>query len=112
MAETAWLSVSRDGEVFTTYVDRDGRYRDLRNGAVAFAGTWEQNADGRICFEPDAGDRACWDHGAPDKDGTMRMTHTDGRAIIVKSVNYTLPAILDGDNTSDSPNDSPVDGGG
>ncbi|MGB3469232.1 MAG: hypothetical protein WBA51_00235 [Erythrobacter sp.] len=109
MAETAWLSVSRDGAVFTTYLDRDGRYRDLRAGAVAFAGTWEQNAEGRICFEPDAGNRACWEHGAPDKSGSVRMTASDGRAIIVKRVTYTMPAILDADDTSHGSGDGPED---
>lgn len=125
MAETAWLSVSEDGEVFTTFLDPDGRFRDLRDGAIAFTGTWKQDAEGRLCLTPDlagatgspaemgaeeaTGEQAegvadtataratCWDYGVPGNNGTMRATRTDGRAIELKRIAYTAPASSDAD---------------
>lgn len=92
MAQTAWLSITADGEVFTTFLDGDGRYRDVNGGTVRFGGTWEQNADRELCFTPDEGEGACWKHRAPGLNGTMRATTSDGRAIEVKKVAYTPPA--------------------
>jgi len=94
MAETAWLSVSEAGEVFTTYLDPDGRYRDERGGQVVYGGTWEQNSKRELCFAPDGGDGACWTHRAPGLDGVMRATNSRGTAIEVKKVVYTAPALL------------------
>ena len=91
MAETAWLSVSADGAVYTTFLDPDGRYRDMRDGEIAFAGNWEQNASGRLCFAPDQGKAACWAHGSPGLNGEMRATNEDGYAIEVKRITYTPP---------------------
>lgn len=91
MAETAWLSVTADGEVFTTYLDGDGRYRDVSGGTLRFGGTWEQTPDRELCFTPDEGEGACWEHRSPGLNGTMRATATDGRAIEVKKVSYTPP---------------------
>ena len=89
MAETAWLSVSADGAVYTTFLDPDGRYRDLRDGEIVFAGNWEQNASGRLCFAPDQGKLACWSHGSPGLNGEMRATNEEGYAIEVKRITYT-----------------------
>ena len=94
MAETAWLSVSEAGEVFTTYLDPDGRYRDERGGQVVYSGTWEQNPNRELCFMPDSGEGACWAHSSPGLDGVMRATSGQGRAIEAKKVVYTAPAIL------------------
>ena len=91
MAETAWLSVSADGAVYTTYLDPDGRYRDTRDGAIVYAGKWEQNTSGQLCFAPDAGQGVCWDHKAPGLDGVLRATHPDGHAIELKRIAYTPP---------------------
>jgi hypothetical protein len=91
MAKTAWLSVSKDGDVFTTYLDADGRYRDLREGAITNSGTWEQNEDGELCFKPDSGLIVCWAHGRPGLNGVMRATNASGRAIEVKKVSYRPP---------------------
>lgn len=91
MAETAWLSITADGEVFTTFLDGDGRYRDVSGGTVRFGGTWEQNADRELCFTPDQGEGTCWAHRAPGLNGTMRATASDGRTIEVKKVAYTPP---------------------
>ena len=89
MAETAWLSVSEEGVVYTTLLDPDGRYRDIRDGKIAYQGTWEQNASSELCFSPDKGMGACWEHGAPGLDGVMRATNRAGRSIEVKRITYT-----------------------
>lgn len=92
MAETAWLSITEDGEVYTTFLDGDGRYRDVSGGEVRFRGAWEQSADRELCFTPDKGQGTCWAHKAPGLNGTMRATASDGRLIEVKKVAYTPPA--------------------
>ena len=43
-AETAWRITSEDGARYTTYLDRDGSYRDLRNGDLWQEGQWTFNA--------------------------------------------------------------------
>lgn len=96
MAETAWLSVTEQGEVFTTYLDGDGQYRDVRNGEVIYSGAWEQNQDRELCFTPSGAESSCWAHGAPGLNGVMRATNSAGRAIEVKKVVYTAPPVLGG----------------
>ena len=91
MAETAWLSVSADGSVYSTYLDPDGRYRDTSNGEVVFAGSWEQSTPGQLCFNPDAGESVCWAHKSPGLGGVMRATHPDGHAIELKRIAYAPP---------------------
>ena len=93
MAETAWLSVSEEGAVYTTFLDPDGRYRDLRDGQIVHTGSWEQNASSELCFSPDDGMGACWEHGSPGLDGVMRATNRAGRAIEVKRITYTPQAV-------------------
>ena len=104
MAGTAWLSVSADGEVFTTYLDPDGRYRDVSGGTVRFAGAWRQTGNGELCFTPDTGEGACWDHGAPGLGAVMKATDASGHTIEVRQVAYTPPA--------PAPNDAPEAGSG
>ncbi|MDY7098576.1 MAG: hypothetical protein SXU28_10610 [Pseudomonadota bacterium] len=92
MAETAWLTVSNDGAVLTTFLDPDGQYRDFRNGEPAFNGTWSENADDQLCFTPDTGIGGCWTTGSSNDDGSMRVTNEDGRAIMLKRITYQSPA--------------------
>ncbi|MEM1195591.1 MAG: hypothetical protein AAGH57_05760 [Pseudomonadota bacterium] len=91
MAQTAWLSVSDDGAVYTTFLDPDGRYRDMQGGALAYTGAWEQGAARELCFTPDKGAGSCWSHGAPGLDGVMRATSSAGRAIALKRIAYVPP---------------------
>ncbi|MEO0588923.1 MAG: hypothetical protein AAFZ11_00035 [Pseudomonadota bacterium] len=93
MAETAWLSVSEEGAVYTTFLDPDGRYRDLRDGQIVHTGSWQQNASSELCFSPDNGTGACWEHGSPGLDGVMRATNRAGRSIEVKRITYTPQAV-------------------
>lgn len=94
-SETAWLTVGVDGAVQTTFFDADGRYRDLRNGALAAQGGWERRGDGMLCFEPDTGSGACWDTGPVDDKGEAIATDTAGKRIAIKRVAYIAPAASD-----------------
>ncbi|MEE4204881.1 MAG: hypothetical protein V2I39_01220 [Erythrobacter sp.] len=91
MAATAWLSVSDAGDVYITYLDPDGRYRDLKEGRLAFSGTWRQKAGGELCFTPDQGTAQCWEHGAPGADRRMLATSSDGREIELRRITYSPP---------------------
>jgi hypothetical protein len=91
MAETAWLSVGEDGSVYTTYLDPDGKYRDTSNGEVVYAGEWDQNTQGQLCFNPDKGEGVCWAHKSPGLNGVMRAKHPDGHAIELKRIAYVPP---------------------
>ena len=95
MAETAWLSVSEDGVAYTTFLDSDGRYRDLLDGDVAFTGSWEQTSGGELCFTPDDAPSTCWSHGAPGLNGVMRAKNGAGREIALKQITYMPPAATD-----------------
>lgn len=110
LTETAWLSVSEDGAVFTTFLDPDGRYRDLRNGEPAYAGDWSERPDGKLCFTPDAGQGGCWAIGAPGDGGEMRATNSDGRAITLKRITYAPPMRDNADAPEDADGEEPQEG--
>lgn len=100
-SETAWLTVGTDGAVQTTFFDADGRYRDLRNGALTAQGGWERRGDGMLCFEPDTGSGACWDTGPVDDKGEAIATDTAGMRIVIKRVAYIAPAASDAADAGD-----------
>lgn len=92
-ADTAWLSVGRDGSVQTTFLDAGGRYRDFRNGEAADSGSWEQRPDGSICFAPDAGLGACWATETSENDGTAIVVNETGTRVAIKRITYTAPPV-------------------
>lgn len=63
-AGTAWRAQGEDGSLYTTYIDADGTYRDLRNGDPWQTGKWTYDLAGenRLCFTPDDenGAERCW----------------------------------------------------
>lgn len=73
---TAWRVAGADGGRYVTFLDAEGRYRDLKDGEPFHTGAWDRRADGSICFLPDGAEtqRRCW---TPD-----RMTD-DGRMVVV-----------------------------
>ena len=94
-AGTAWRAISEDGARFTTYLDSDGTYRDLRNGDEWQVGNWRYDveAGALLCFAPESENAAetCW------KPGKMRgekldATDADGRRIELHKVEYVPPA--------------------
>ena len=93
-AETAWRITSEEGARYTTYLDRDGSYRDLRNGDLWQEGQWTFNATGdeRLCFTPDEenGVERCW---KPESmtDDMMDATGPQERRIELQRVDYQLP---------------------
>ena len=100
-AETAWRATSEDGARYTTYLDRDGTYRDLRNGDPWQTGQWTFNSTGeqRLCFTPDAEDGAerCWTPQSMQGD-TMVATGGGDRRIELTRIDYQLP---DTDSSAD-----------
>lgn len=94
LAETAWRVIGEDGAIYTTLLDADGTYRDLRNGDALQSGEWERKEDGRLCFTPEAEDRSgeCWELGEQDKDGKLRATDSNDRAVELRQVTYIAPA--------------------
>jgi len=105
MAETGWLTIGRDGSVYTTQFDADGTYRDYRNGEFLQEGKWRRSEDGLLCFTPATQDRpgACWETLGLEDDGTMRARDADGRAIQLRRVSYLPPetAANDEDEAAD-----------
>lgn len=97
-AESGWLTVGADGGVQTTFLDADGRYRDLRNGEQVAQGSWQQRPDGSLCFEPDTGFGACWTIEPLEDDGSAIAVNGEGKRIEVRRVSYIGPdASNDGD---------------
>lgn len=92
MAESGWLTVGADGAVQTTFFEPDGRYRDLRNGALIAQGRWERRNDGMLCFEPDSGIGACWETGPVNDAGEAIATDTTGKRITIRRIAYLAPA--------------------
>lgn len=88
---TAWLTIGGDGSVQTTFLDPEGRYRDLRDGVPLAEGSWLRDPDGRLCFEPDAGRGACWTFGDIGEDGEAIATDGEGKTIAIKRVAYRPP---------------------
>ncbi|MFW2349771.1 hypothetical protein [Qipengyuania sp.] len=99
LAATAWRTLSEDGARYTTYLDPDGSYRDLRNGDPWQTGSWRY-IDGeegkRLCFKPDDenGLERCWEPGRVSGD-TMRAKGDSGITIELERVEYQPPAEAD-----------------
>ena len=95
-AATAWRTLAADGARYTTYLDQDGTYRDLRNGDPWQTGSWryseEEGSGKRLCLRPDDenGVERCWE---PDRmrNGVMRAENDAGTVIELESLTYALP---------------------
>ena len=105
-ARTAWRVEDEDGARYTTYLDEGGRYRDFRNGDPWHSGSWEVDADGRLCLEPESetGDaengagagggtapRRCWNPEGMDGDGGMIVQSGSGRRVRLQQTEYRAP---------------------
>ena len=95
LVETAWRAISEEGARFTTYLDENGTYRDLRNGDPYQTGSWtyiEASRGKMLCFTPDDenGVETCWEPGTRDGE-TLIMTGPAGRRIELTSVEYIAP---------------------
>ena len=94
-AGTAWRSLAEDGARYTTYLDQDGQYRDLRNGDAYQAGTWAYatgERGGELCFDPEGENTksTCW---RPDrmKDDMLIVRGPGDRRIQLERVDYIIP---------------------
>ncbi|MEE4153555.1 MAG: hypothetical protein V2I27_05305 [Erythrobacter sp.] len=110
MPGTAWLSVSREGYAYQTFIDPDGRYRDYRDGALVFTGTWREDTTGELCFAPDEGAGKCWSFGGPQPDGSLRVTDEDGREVILRRITYTPRVEDDAEGEDEAEADEAADG--
>ena len=94
-AATAWRAVAEDGARYTTQLDPDGTYRDLRNGDPWQVGSWTYS-DGEqgklLCFTPgdENGIERCWEPERMRGD-TMRATSDSGTTIELERVDYEPP---------------------
>jgi len=95
-AATAWRTVAEDGARYTTQLDPDGTYRDLRNGDPWQVGSWTYS-DGEqgklLCFTPgdENGIERCWEPERMRGD-TMRATSDSGTTIELERVDYEPPS--------------------
>lgn len=95
-AETAWRVIAEDGARYTTLLDSDGIYRDLRNGDPWQQGNWT-SAEGpegkQLCFIPadENGVERCWLPGRMEGE-TLTATGPSGRRIELTRVEYTAPS--------------------
>ena len=101
LAETAWLARSDDGARYVTYLDKDGTYRDMRNGDPFQEGEWSyaEGPEGKqLCFKPqdEGGVETCWMPGRT-KDGLMAATGPGGRRIELEKVAYEPAGDAEGD---------------
>ncbi len=90
---TAWKSVGDEGARYVTYLDADGRYRDLRNGDPYQEGAWELGDDGRLCFAPDPeeADGDCWQAQSMNAEGELVMMNDAQRRILLERMTYRPP---------------------
>ena len=100
---TAWRALAADGARYTTYLDADGTYRDLRNGDPWQTGKWTHadSPQGRLlCFTPDHdnGVERCWEPGRMSE-GAMRAESETGLSIELERVEYSLPPEVDEEPT-------------
>lgn len=96
---TAWRIVAEDGARYTTYLDEDGRYRDLRNGDPWQEGTWENDGEDRLCFLPDAEGAVlrCWHPDRMEGRDSMIVSGENGVRIRLQRADYVPPADEEGD---------------
>lgn len=90
---SAWRAEGADGAIYSTFLDPEGRYRDLKNGNLYQEGDWEVRTDGALCFLPDGenvrGD--CWELASPEEDGAIIATHSSGRRVELQRIDYRVP---------------------
>ena len=92
---TAWRAVGVDGARYTTLLDSEGRYRDLRNGEPWHQGTWTRRDAGAICFLPDGDDteRRCWTPDRmSDEDQMVVIGGEEGARVELSRADYSAPA--------------------
>ena len=93
-SSTAWRVVAADGARYTTFLDPDGTYRDMRNGDPYQTGEWTHDVagQGELCFTPDGEDSTtrCWEPGRM-RGETMTVTGGEDRRIEAERVTYRSP---------------------
>ena len=77
-----------EGKNTTAVMTADGTYTDTVDGEVVESGTWEENADGQVCFDPAGEDTpvTCFTAGEPGEDGTFVATPDEGEPLTIRKV--------------------------
>lgn len=91
---TAWRVVGEDGARYTTYLDEEGTYRDLKNGEMWQSGTWTRSeGDASICLTPDVEDAGtmCWTPVRMDGERAMIVESDAQRTVRLERVDYRFP---------------------
>lgn len=77
-----------EGETTTAALMADGTYTDTVDGEVVESGTWEENAEGQVCFDPAGEDTpvTCFTAGEVGEDGTFVATPDEGEPLTIRKV--------------------------
>jgi hypothetical protein len=77
-----------EGKTTTSVLMADGTYTDTVDGEVVESGTWEENAEGQVCFDPPGEDTpvTCFTAGEPGEDGTFVATPDEGEPLTIRKV--------------------------
>ncbi|MGI8942955.1 MAG: hypothetical protein ACR2FJ_01735 [Qipengyuania sp.] len=90
---TAWRVLGENGARYTTYLDEDGTYRDLKNGELWQTGSWSFGEDEKLCLTPEDenGATRCWDPLRMEgKDALIVVSDAD-RRVRLEKVDYRIP---------------------
>lgn len=92
-AQTGWRVRDDEGAIYTTFLDDEGRYRDVRNGDPWQEGAWDFDEDQRLCFSPDDenGSEVCWRPDRMDDPDHMIVTSQSGKRVKLERVDYSPP---------------------
>lgn len=90
---TAWRVMGEDGARYTTYLDEDGTYRDLKNGELWQTGSWSFGEDEKLCLTPEDEDGAtmCWDPLRMDGRDALIVVSDADRRVRLEKVDYRIP---------------------
>jgi len=77
-----------DGKTTTSALMADGTYTDTVDDEVVESGTWEENAEGQVCFDPTGEDTpvTCFTAGEVAEDGTFVATPNEGEPLTIRKV--------------------------
>lgn len=69
----------------STMLNADGTYTDTGTDGSTMTGTWEQNAQGQLCFDPDGAEGpTCWTN-TPQPDGSWVSSNDAGDTVTIRA---------------------------
>ena len=94
LIRTAWRVEGEDGARYTTYIDEDGSYRDLKNGDLWQTGSWSRSeGDDSLCLTPDTENARtmCWQPVRMEGNRAMIVKSDADRTVRLEKVDYRFP---------------------